>query len=411
MLSIRHKALVSVFLAAICCLVFAATCCANKKETVAYFDKAVSLIKDGTYVLQPENREGNTEWGNKQDQWEGWVLEAREELVNKEEPTLSDAHEAIRKVLRSLNEDHMGLITPVLEEKANVLTGEGIPPGDLMDGENKQVAPRIYEGLDTADLPSGESLGDGSCIIRLPGGDGLPGGNPLAYRKAASDLFRKHARCSRWVIDLRENTGGGWRGLLGSVAHFLGENGKRTYLGGTKLGQRYFAEDARIVIEAGCEIQREDLDESEWNFLNDQTITDELELTEIRSGKWRITEKYGLKLQPQELPSANVPVALLLGTNTSSSAEILALLFKGRPATRSFGQPTCGVISANDDVTLEPDKAVLLITASPIMDRLGNMYYNTKLQPDEPIEPINTAEEDSVLNAALEWLKKQPLSS
>lgn len=105
---------------------------------------------------------------------------------------------------------------------------------------------------------------------------------------------------------------------------------------------------------------------------------------------------------------ADAPAAVLMDGQTASSGEMTALRFVGRPNTRTFGAPTYGVTTGNEDYVLA-DGAALFITVSRMKDRTGRAYGGP-IPPDEPVEPAEAATlaEDPVVRAALAWLGRQP---
>jgi C-terminal processing protease CtpA/Prc len=97
-------------------------------------------------------------------------------------------------------------------------------------------------------------------------------------------------------------------------------------------------------------------------------------------------------------------VAVLTGPKTASSGEAVAVAFRERPRSRSFGQPTAGLSTANGSFPL-PDGGMLFLTASVFADRTGRQY-GEKLIPDESVEWSGTigAADDTVISAAARWL-------
>ena len=87
----------------------------------------------------------------------------------------------------------------------------------------------------------------------------------------------------------------------------------------------------------------------------------------------------------------------------------MTIAFKGRPHTRSFGQPTNGLSSANGTFPL-PDGAMILLTTAIEADRTGKQY-GEKVDPDEIIaaptgaSPSNSID-DPTMAAAMSWLKR-----
>src|SRR5438094_6222254 len=103
------------------------------------------------------------------------------------------------------------------------------------------------------------------------------------------------------------------------------------------------------------------------------------------------------------------PVAVMLGPNTASSGEAIAIAFHGRPLTRSFGLPTAGVPTANQQYPLS-DGAAINLTVAVDEDRNGNIFWPNPVPPDEfhsftAIDPTNAA--DLAAAAAIKWLEQQ----
>jgi hypothetical protein len=176
-----------------------------------------------------------------------------------------------------------------------------------------------------------------------------PSDTGLAYQQAIS-AFLKTADAGEvcgWVIDLREHTGGDmWPGMRG-LAPLLGSG-------------------------------------SHGAFINAQGAK-----------PWPT----GSTLSRDDLRKPDAPTAVLLGPKTGSSGEMMAIAFAGRPATRSFGQPTAGFATANSTVVLS-DGAVLAVTSAYVEDRLGRRY-------EGPMTPDETTAADETAAIATAWLEKQ----
>lgn len=87
-------------------------------------------------------------------------------------------------------------------------------------------------------------------------------------------------------------------------------------------------------------------------------------------------------------------IAVILGRQTASSGEILALGFKGQANVRFFGQPTAGATTANW-VTRLNNGGLIAITTSRILDRAGKVHTGP-VMPDE--------RSDQPFEAAKRWL-------
>ncbi len=92
------------------------------------------------------------------------------------------------------------------------------------------------------------------------------------------------------------------------------------------------------------------------------------------------------------------PVAVLIGSKTSSSGEAVAIAFKGRPGTRFFGRPTAGLSTGNTNFPL-PDGSALTLTTSADVDRSGRVLLDG-LTPDVQVEDGQDA-----IEAARSWLQ------
>lgn len=79
--------------------------------------------------------------------------------------------------------------------------------------------------------------------------------------------------------------------------------------------------------------------------------------------------------------------------------EAFTVAIRGRPHTRSFGEPTRGLSTANWGFPLS-DGAVMNLTTAVFADREGTVY-GSKLVPDENV-PVEEA-----LDRAVEWLREQ----
>ncbi len=79
----------------------------------------------------------------------------------------------------------------------------------------------------------------------------------------------------------------------------------------------------------------------------------------------------------------------------------MAVAFRGRPNTRSFGQPTGGASSGNQGFRLS-DGAAVALTVSLFADRDGRVYGG-RIEPDTLVEGDPTGVLDPVKEAAVAW--------
>ena len=236
----------------------------------------------------------------------------------------------------------------------------------LKDGHSFHIdAQRRIELLDnprTDDIEIPSRFIEGHGYVALPTYLGNDRARMRAYAGGVHDRIRElsaKGACG-WIVDLRGNGGGNMYPMILGVAPFLGPG---------ELG----AFQGRKAREP-------------WSL-----------------------EKVAQPIMPNdEVPPPTLalePVAVLVGPGTLSSGEAAAVSFKGRPATRFFGQPTGGKSSGNEGVALS-DGSMMLVMTGLMVDRRGNVYGG-RIQPDELVGLAGVNDEES-LAAAVHWLGNQP---
>jgi C-terminal processing protease CtpA/Prc len=209
-----------------------------------------------------------------------------------------------------------------------------------------------------------ERLGIG--YVSVPGYSGTDPAAAIAFAQSmqdsiASAIANGAGRC-RWIVDLREDVGGNMWPMLGGLRPFLGDAG---------LG----------------------------SFVN----------AEASQPLWHAGDQVNVPPTPALAGLESSYVAVLTGPRTASSGEAVAISFRGRPRTRSFGLPTAGLSTANDGQLL-PDGAMMLLTVAVEADRTGKRYGG-KLDPDEEIAANNPrVVGDPQMTRAIEWLTSQRCS-
>jgi carboxyl-terminal processing protease len=220
--------------------------------------------------------------------------------------------------------------------------------------------------------PRVEALGPRLGYIEVPAfsGGGRDARDLAArYHGLTGDVENPGEICG-WLVDVRGNTGGNMWPMIAGVGPILGES---------TLG--YF-------VDADGEM-------SPWFYEDGQAGLGDLVLAEVD--------------RPLVLERGSRSVAVLTDSLTASSGEAVAIAFRGRDGTRSFGEATWGLSTANSAFPLS-DGAVMVLTVATMADRLGNVYGGA-LVPDEVIRGGNQADDpdtDRVLARAVEWLRAQP---
>jgi len=235
---------------------------------------------------------------------------------------------------------------------------------------NAAAAAGASEGAAAADVPA---LDPRIGQVGIGGFAVVPG--PAAKQQMQERAARWQAiirdqdtgkRCG-WIVDLRGNTGGNmWPMLLG-IAPLL----RITKEGEEMVGSFATAEGP-----------------SPWQSTP----------SGVRLGARVIVD---LGAPGYRLKHVAAPVAVLTGPRTASSGEATVLALRGRPQTRSFGEATAGVSTAN---VVRPlvDGSSLVLTTSVMQDRNGQ-GDGLKIRPDQRIRG-----DAATVAAAQAWLLAQP---
>ncbi len=176
-----------------------------------------------------------------------------------------------------------------------------------------------------------------------------------------------------WIVDLRGNGGGNMWPMLAGIGPLAGENP----LGGSENGkgeQDFYHYDNGKAIYIG---------------------------TDGKEESWAQAEEKVEKLDEE------IPIAFLIDGGTASSGEALAVIFKGRKNTRSFGEKTYGASTSTRGIMLS-DSLNLVLAVSTFQDRNGNLYING-VEPDVEIpigNEILSPDEDPVIETAINWLNQ-----
>ena len=188
---------------------------------------------------------------------------------------------------------------------------------------------------------------------------GFVGTDEKAGKTFASTVVQAIAKASGavhcgWIVDLRDNTGGNMWPMLAALKPFLGEEDLGSFVGSTG-----------------------------------------------RSLPWRAPAYAAPGTTEPDL--SGVGAAILIGPKTASAGEAVAIAFRGRPHTRSFGEPTAGLTSGNEPFDL-PDGSRIMLATVIELDREGNEHRGV-LEPDQPVAANITNDEDAARTAAQAWLQ------
>jgi carboxyl-terminal processing protease len=299
--------------------------------------------------------------------WSDLTAGARERL--RAATNCEDAYSSISWCFTQLREPHSFIMDP---DKAARYNGDESAPAGPMNlselvGEIK-----------------GEWLQDSIAYLTIPW---VSTTDSLVCEHIADSLQAVIARLdtrniSRWIIDLRRNSGGNCWPMLAGIGPLLGEGVDGYFVAyGEKIPFAYYDGSAFQGRHVLCRVSN-------------------------RGYKTR---------------SSHNSIVVLTSRGTVSAGEILALAFKGRQQTYLIGEATAGLTTANATYSLS-DKSMLVLTVCQEADRTGRICEGS-IQPDKyvsadvthpsgdvthPTANVNgPTPDDPVRAAALAWLQNQ----
>jgi hypothetical protein len=261
-----------------------------------------------------------------------------------------DTHSAVRFALRELGDRHSYLQSA---RATRALAQTAV-------GNARTGAPLA--------APQSERLPGRLAYLAVPSFAGGTPAQQVEFAESLKNMIQAHEEqgvCG-WVVDLRRNSGGNVWPMLAGLGPLLGEG---------VLASSVYPDGRRIDL---------------WQ----------------RDGQAGFGAYTQLRVRAAYRPAEALPVAVLLGPGTASSAEVLAVAFKARSATRSFGAPTRGLSAGNRTFGLA-DGASLVLTVAATSDAAGRIYEGP-LVPDELVPRAASAgtggAADAALEAAVDWL-------
>lgn len=250
----------------------------------------------------------------------------------------ADTYKFIQYILGALSDRHSHFMTPDAAENMNNSTTADYtaPTGKLIEGRLGYVAVFGFAAQKEEEL---NKYADEiqNIIINLS----------------------EQAICG-WIVDLRSNSGGNMWPMIAGLGALIGE------------GQLGAFKDAKGQI-------------TNWSYRDGQTWIGDNPFAKVSHPEF--------VLNPDE-----IPIAVLIGSETASSGEATALSFRGRPNTQFFGKPSAGLTTSNQGYVLS-DGALILLTTAIEVDRTGQEYGESII----PDVSTSNPEQDAV-----NWLLVQP---
>ena len=127
----------------------------------------------------------------------------------------------------------------------------------------------------------------------------------------------------------------------------------------------------------------------QWSYLDGMAMLDSTVLAHTRN-------------PIPTIPPEAAAVAALIGRDTGSSGEAIAVALRGRARTRFFGEATGGATSSPMSITLS-DGVQIQFAGGFFVDREGTVYRRG-LDPDVAVDGRWWESPDAVLDAAVRWL-------
>jgi carboxyl-terminal processing protease len=284
--------------------------------------------------------------------WNDLAAHAHQQLINAD--NCDDAYASISWCFKQLGERHSFIMPP---EQTARYTGDESPSGPA------PLANLVGE-------IRGEWLQDSIAYLTIPW---VSTTDSFVCQQIADSIQTIIARLdtrriSRWIIDLRNNSGGNCWPMLAGIGPLLGDG----------IYGYFVASGERVPISyrdgSACQ---------------------------GRHVICRVSEDHGYCTH-----AAKKSIVVLTGRRTVSAGEIVALAFKGREQTCLMGQPTAGLTTANATYSLS-DKSMLVLTVCQEADCTGHIC-DGRIQPDRYVPNDDPGTDpDPARTAALAWLENK----
>lgn len=175
-----------------------------------------------------------------------------------------------------------------------------------------------------------------------------------------------------WIIDLRNNGGGATPPMVLGIGPLLKKGNKAYYTNATHKPESEFYYRNGSYYEHG---------------MNEKTVQPSL----------NSTVNY-------KVENSTLPIAVLIGSGTSSAGEGVATILAGEPNVKMFGDKTAGYTTVNEFIVF-PDDAVLNLSTGYLATK-DMEVYEKEISPDILIKDNGSQDssEDVVLQKALDWI-------
>lgn len=167
-----------------------------------------------------------------------------------------------------------------------------------------------------------------------------------------------------WIVDLRGNGGGNMWAMLAGVGPIIGEGELGSTLDKDGMKRIWFYEKGRSGYRGDAK-----------------------------------DPYYATTTRPPVVITQRQPVAILIDRDTGSSAEGLAIAFRGRAETRFFAATSTFPFPLSDG-------AKLFVVTGAMLDQQGNQYPLGVVPDQVIISAVTISSNDPVIVGASKWLSK-----
>jgi carboxyl-terminal processing protease len=331
-------------------------------EATAYLDAALKIMQENFLHRDKIN-------------WEQLHRETFAQAAGAQ--TSVDTYPAIRFALAKLGDHHSYLqLTPALSQAEATRKPVLTDPSAMPKPATRKPSFPYPSPFRTRRVPEGGMVPTPTsplALVVIPS-FASPNRNELddfatAIQTVISELVAHHP-CG-WIVDLRGNGGGNIWAMMAGIGPLLGDG----------------------VVKASLD--------------HDNVKT--LEFYQNGGAGERAAGQDAVYAKSNVAPvilSSKPPVAVLIDRETGSSAEGIAIAFRGRPDTRFFGETTFGAATGTFPYPLS-DGAQIYLVIGTMLDKNGN-EYPSGISPDQEIlSEATITTNDPVVRAASEWLLGQ----
>lgn len=263
--------------------------------------------------------------------------------------TVSDTYDAIRYVIKNLNDNHSFFRAPAVNGRSAIVSMSdkaGSFPFSIraLNGDICMIELRSYNSLDLADQHTiADSLYNAVYVAGTRKMKGL-------------------------ILDLRKMEGGSAPPFLAAFAPLIDQQFLLGYVDNKRHKTQITRYQNGIYYKSG-----------------------------------RKTVRLGYLSSYRRPALSGLPIAIITGRYTASAAEMILISFLGLPNVRIFGEPTFGVPTGKSNIFLS-DSAFISLTTSKTYDRLG-IVHDGPLKPDQEIDFTATTE-SQLTKTISKWIKK-----